>query len=310
MFVLLDYICSKQAREDLRRFLMGKVDNSQLSKLDCKNQYKSKLFKYSTVNEHIHSNIKNNYLIANRPGNFNDIYDSTMHSSTFSKNMSELNESKQLSSSLGYGSAYNGFTEGYIKKFSEDQDKHLMTYFQNDFFISCLAGTNMDNLMWSHYADKHTGICVEYDFKKANNDINHFLYPVIYTDCPIDITDLMSNDDKIPLALLVSIICKSIDWRYENEWRLISYMPSQKQEKQSASDFIKLIAPAISTIYLGHRFIQSFDRKKTKESDAQYRNYELLIKAITDKNITTELAKPHIGAYQLEFDYFDLRKLI
>lgn len=179
---MLDYICSKQAREDLRRFLIGKVDKSQLSKLDCKNQYISKLFQYSTVNEHTHSNIKNNYLIAKRPGNFNDIYDSTMHTNTFYKNLRELNESKQLSYYLGYGFAYKGFTEDYIKKFSEDQDKHLMTCFQNDFFINCLAGTNMDKLMWSHYAGKHTGICVEYDFIKVNTHINDFLYPVIYAD--------------------------------------------------------------------------------------------------------------------------------
>ena len=88
--------------------------------------------------------------------------------------------------------------------------------------------------MWSHYANKHTGFCVEYDFSKCTNWAALItLFPVIYSKSrphfPMsifeqsnnfkDITVKEGNDSIISLIRLLLI--KSDIWSYEEEWRII-----------------------------------------------------------------------------------------
>ena len=46
--------------------------------------------------------------------------------------------------------------------------------------VVCLSEVYDSMLMWSHYAQNHTGFCIEYDFKESDMLYKH-LYPVIYT---------------------------------------------------------------------------------------------------------------------------------
>ncbi len=69
-------------------------------------------------------------------------------------------------------------------------------------------------LMWSHYAEKHTGICLTFDghsefFSRAREVTYQKAYPVV---------DLAASHDAIVHAAL---LVKSDLWRYEKEWRII-----------------------------------------------------------------------------------------
>lgn len=119
--------------------------------------------------------------------------------------------------------------------------------------IACFCEKNDLTLMWGHYSDSHKGFCLEYDFTSnlkpcvgECNDIrncNNFMLipsivPVIYEENRFDATShlltiiehYLSIKFNIPLSLhrsdtlLISkcLLSKSIDWKYEKEWRLFS----------------------------------------------------------------------------------------
>lgn len=82
-------------------------------------------------------------------------------------------------------------------------------------------------LMWSHYAGEHTGFCVKYKLSKhficqeENQDNEHmYLKRIIYTNKKINIST-PSIDSNLAFAT------KKLDWKYENEMRLIVYNPNK-----------------------------------------------------------------------------------
>ena len=103
-------------------------------------------------------------------------------------------------------------------------------------------------LMWSHYAQQHRGICVE--FKRASSNIlgmpDH-TSPVRYSiKAPtIDARSYRIADsegkNEIELSL---ILTKAADWTYEREWRVIKY---------DCADSIQSLECKIESITLGLR---------------------------------------------------------
>ncbi len=122
------------------------------------------------------------------------------------------------------------------------------------FGVSCFT-ENPDNiLMWSHYSNKHTGICVEYDFSMLQEEIKAYILPVLYTNrrpsFPINrLIDFKGQAIgekgmiKVLPNLLKAQLTKSVVWNYENEWRLLGLSPL------NANHTIKL--PVITKIITG-----------------------------------------------------------
>lgn len=72
-----------------------------------------------------------------------------------------------------------------------------------------------DSLMWSHYADKHSGVCVGFH----SNDIPSFVctaWRVVYMDCPPLVEFVKAPERRFYHEILLS---KSKAWVYEREWR-------------------------------------------------------------------------------------------
>jgi hypothetical protein len=65
--------------------------------------------------------------------------------------------------------------------------------------------------MWSHYSDRNNGICIAYDFSKSINNLDRFIFPVLYMDKPIDVTELCEIDKEIMQAALLSVVSKFED---------------------------------------------------------------------------------------------------
>lgn len=133
--------------------------------------------------------------------------------------------------------------------------------------IACFAQRWNNVLMWSHYANKHTGICVEYDFdipfKTAPNSL---LLPVEYTSMrpllPIEKLGVTQNKDfKVNDAnintvfadVLKALITKSEIWKYEQEWRHIVFI------KDPDKRLVRL--PIVSRIIMG---VKISDENKIK----------------------------------------------
>lgn len=82
-----------------------------------------------------------------------------------------------------------------------------------------LSGKPNSPLLWSHYADKHRGICLKFktDVPEAPffSDARRIRYRLNLPDFDIDSVD---REEQIASLLLT----KGSAWRYEAEWRLIN----------------------------------------------------------------------------------------
>ncbi|MFS0687807.1 DUF2971 domain-containing protein [Sporosarcina sp. 179-K 8C2 HS] len=115
------------------------------------------------------------------------------------------------------------------KETYEDYIKSLSELYQSTVYVACFTETHDNILMWSHYAQNHEGICIEYDFSSLDYTSRTIqsLSPVKYTNKLFDTNDYSNRTpiDEIQLAAL----SKFDSWEYENEWRLISFIKEEQR---------------------------------------------------------------------------------
>lgn len=146
------------------------------------------------------------------------------------------------------------------KEFFEMAEQNLNTDLCAIFKICCFSTDYKNKLMWSHYADSHKGICVEYDFSETyKSDI--IPLPICYSKdrlkVPWDKAFNQSPEAKNDLIAyrIKALLTKDKMWQYEHEWRILV----------SAKDGVDSIpAPPIKCIYLG-ALCSEENEKKIKE---------------------------------------------
>lgn len=81
--------------------------------------------------------------------------------------------------------------------------------------LLCFAGDWSEPVMWSHYADKHTGVCLGFDVNRST------VQQVSYQDDRIlNALHPTSTPDNLSEELQQQLLCtKSGGWRYEEEYR-------------------------------------------------------------------------------------------
>ena len=144
--------------------------------------------------------------------------------------------------------------------------------------IACFTERKDNMLMWSHYADRHSGFVLEYDIKQVvfptsdTQPSSHpaILFPVIYSDKRLDATHIgkslmddflisLKGENNSSIVLpdifiyLKVFLNKAKCWGYENEWRLIC---PDSYENESVKVIMKPTA-----IYYGSN-ISSADKAK------------------------------------------------
>jgi hypothetical protein len=138
----------------------------------------------------------------------------------------------------------------------DDAEKKLKDSFKDGYLVSCFSEELGNGLMWSHYAEYHSGYCIEYDFKGLGlkHVRNSMLYPVIYSQSYFDATEYYRSTllgdikEYNNLFGVYPTISKSPEWSYEKEWRMIfPYGPSAPDEIRALS------MPKPKAIYLGVR---------------------------------------------------------
>lgn len=84
--------------------------------------------------------------------------------------------------------------------------------------ISCFSERCDSLLMWSHYANGHSGYCVKYKYDDICKYFNYNLFPVIYSNERFKPTIKESGNSG---EIISTFMHKSCEWKYEKEWRLI-----------------------------------------------------------------------------------------
>lgn len=186
------------------------------------------LYKYSAwKNSHIQENIINNIWWFNTPIDFNDPFDTNANIDVsqvkeelekYIKKNWDSNNGKEMEAFL-----LNDKNNNLIKKLAKEVDRSKLE--NTKYGITCFSSVNDSILMWSHYGDQHTGICLGYEFSrdelvlekddKVINKKNYALLDVIYSDIRPSVT-FLKNDSEIGQLLNT----KSKDWSYEAEKRI------------------------------------------------------------------------------------------
>ena len=157
----------------------------------------------------------------------------------------------ELSKHHDLGKAVGGAIVSSFKDYSRS--------LQNTFRASCFATTPFSQLMWGgSYANEHKGFCVEYTILPSDPSYTTVycnLFPMIYCKTRPDMTERLAKieDNDLTKEWLWDIyfhgaLRKSIDWAFQNEWRLLLPMGSNLK----ASGYNILFFP-ITKVFLGNR---------------------------------------------------------
>lgn len=115
----------------------------------------------------------------------------------------------------------------------------------------CCFSKNMDNiLMWSHYADSHRGVCLEWEVNEKSSQLKGALNAVMYEDELVTLNEVKRSKDGY-LDLNVSsngkfILQKLKDWAYEEELRIYNICEDPTLRGKS-----KEFLGELTTIYFG-----------------------------------------------------------
>lgn len=153
---------------------------------------KSLIFKYGTL-KHLRNTLINNKLGFSKAGRLNDPFEIAHHF--------------------------------YHSKAYQLVDKRRS--FLNEIEISCFSRNPQEPLMWSHYADKHLGVCYIFDEMELVtyglcSDFGDIIYsshiPHIHFHYP-------ESEERLEVELKSQlkpvIFTKSLVWEYEKEYRII-----------------------------------------------------------------------------------------
>jgi len=98
--------------------------------------------------------------------------------------------------------------------------------------LLCFSKMRTNPLLWSHYANRHQGICLGFHAPEEN------LHEVKYTSRRPDPADLFSESESVKEKSMQKFIAtKYSHRRYENEWRL--WVQLQEKDKKTGHYFLE-----------------------------------------------------------------------
>lgn len=263
------------------------------------------LYKYCGFSEYALKNIMSNDLTISLISSFNDSYDSTLSFGNIKEKAIE--EDKQLTETVGCKPilTINDLEKQLLK------EQEIYKHFSDDSYCACFSESYSSTLMWSHYAKNNSGICIEYDFETIKNKlIYNLLFPVCYTEKPIDIYNYVQEKMggfSIELGILISLLNKANCWKYEKEWRLI--IMNELPNKRNLQKYINLenvITP--KSIILGQNFLDNFIL------GANCQSKDDIDKTLSQlNNLANHAKKYHIPFYQMvsiQNSFHQTRKIV
>lgn len=254
-------------------YLLAGTNNTRYGGLTC--------YAFRSCSKHLFSSLINEKLNLSSPKTFNDIFDPPIF----------LLIKK-----------YGDTTAQLIRKAYEDSIK-MACFLKNYKLPDGIKKKNkrdkkefLNELMWSHYADSHRGICIKYnlpsDITSGINDGKEYLSYFKDIQYLSSLKDLSKSD---VINMYDAFFAKGKAWKYENELRLLYCNPYNSDIYTSME-----IPNCIEAIYFG---VQCSDNDKETImrvlSGKKCKSYTW--KRINDKDEKIVTEKP-IQFYQMEID--------
>jgi len=163
----------------------------------------------------------------------------------------KLQEDCYLAKELEKRPPYLKFSEARKILQIPEKQQEIFKGTQENVRVASFTEKKNNLLMWSHYANFHQGLCIQYTTSKLETSLLDELFPVYYSAIKPDITEeLMKGSNN---AVIKAFAYKAKAWEYEQEWRVIKTSGSKKRTHQK---------DAISAIYLGAKCPDDDKREK------------------------------------------------
>ena len=165
-----------------------------------------------------------------------------------------------------------------LKKIEEDLERKI-----NRFGILSLTEIKDSLLMWAHYAEAHKGFVMEFD------EMNEFFYRNSNPNAQIGHLIKMNYAHARPKVVLpgkpglATLYCKSKEWEYEQEWRIILCLKDAKIIKGDIHLF-ELPPKAIKTVICGCRMSKDFKSRVSMALKKDYMSHVRLFQAEIDSD--------------------------
>jgi hypothetical protein len=191
------------------------------------------LFKFTKISEYTYSSLINKATFFSKAIDLNDPFEFDID---FDNNPSN-DEKKALGITDSDGALQ-------LKKLLDETKSKLNSMLDRNRILS-LSSNPYELLMWSHYAEEHKGICIEYDRENCEllMDRNHcqkVIYPHFNGKTKINIFPLIcAKNEEIELLETIIFARKASNWKYENEWRVV-LEDSNKTNVQLLFDSVKI----------------------------------------------------------------------
>lgn len=194
------------------------------------------LYKYRPINDDTRDILRNGRLYFNTPGELNDPFE---FKPVLCTTYTEASWRKAIREELAEG--HPEYSDAQVKTALQESFDNLyppsptdLESFESRYrsrlkrigIFSVTEGSD-SIVMWSHYAQRHKGLCLELDTDRLPEGTS--CLPISYSrERP---TINLFSDRKC--ANLVAATTKTDDWKYEAEWRLIKEArPDQRQFPQ------------------------------------------------------------------------------
>lgn len=291
---MIDAIRSSSVRKEILKYISyGENKNIEF----IKQNIPSKLYRYRGLNSYTLDELERGYAYGSSPVYFNDIFDSR-DNSIWSNNS---NNTKLLMLKDDGKEYFNNCAKKTVHRFE---------YMMKILRIACFSENNNSTLMWSHYSENHTGICIEYNFFNKTREFQKHIFPVNYIENPVDTSKLkqVSLDEckyKHEIDILISALTKSKDWEYEHEWRIIiGFVGLDKDIKG-----IEILMPKPTKIILGSKFFEKLNYSNKENRSERLEFTKRLLNFVKDNNIKLSIMFPQIGTYKYYEKNIDIQEI-
>jgi hypothetical protein len=177
------------------------------------------LFKYYPIAKNQISALAQGKVWYSKPAGFNDPFDTRFYVN------GNLRKYVQVPNTANINDIFDENMSGAIvtKKVSLEGDLQTFSREIEDLGILSLAESNKNLLMWSHYANDHKGMCLEFERKDDNllSDDKQVQRIHYSENHPTLSAKALSASATVEASKRRILYTKSSHWKYEEEWRHI-----------------------------------------------------------------------------------------
>lgn len=270
------------------------------------------LHRYTKLSKYAVDDITNQKTTATSIREFNDVYDGVIHNQQ--KCVSEIEDTWNVIETIHKTNGIE-LSKDRHREYIDRQKSNIrlmnpssFTFLKRlGFYICCFSADDRSTLMWAHYADSNSGLCVSYDFNRLKQDdlFRSIILPVAYLNEPIIMPRLSeyssTTANSIEIDVLSVALAKATTWEYEKEWRLIFTVPPiDNQIKKRVSLKMPILPYKITLGYLFLKKLCVYDNCKDedkKEASDNISSLSSLLDYSRKNNISVAIMVPILGTY-------------